>query len=116
MMAKVKTKKPKITIRYRKVTNPNLPVAEYHPTGHVDEEGREHISSVVIRVDPIVKKKRNARLKKVILKHELDEIAARVKGHSRKESHKIAEAKEPHWVDEKYRTDKQLQDALRRNG
>lgn len=106
-------KKTVIKIRYRKITNSSLPAAQYWPIGHVDKNGREHISSTTLKLDPILRKKQNRKLARIIVKHELNEIKARVHGHKLKEAHRIAESKEPAWFNRKYRTHTQLQKALR---
>ncbi len=104
--------KTKIKIQYRKVTNPKLAVAEYYPLGYRDC-GKEVITGAVIKVDPIVRKPRNKRLKNIILNHEVDEINARAKGIPIRKAHQLAVNKEPEWFTKKCSTHKKLQKALR---
>lgn len=104
-----------IVVQYRKVTNPNLPVAKYHLHGHKDKKGNKIVTGALVKVDPIIKDRGNSNLKRVILKHESDEIYSRAKGHGLRESHRLAESKEPSWFSKKFRTHSQLQRILRSN-
>jgi len=105
--------KPKITIVYRKVTNRNLPISQYWPRGSGGKGKPEVIKSAVIKLDPILKKDKNKKLIKIILKHETDEISARNKGATLKKAHKIAMSKEPKWFTKEYPNNRLLQKKLR---
>ncbi len=104
--------RPKIRVRYRKVTNPRLAVAKYYPRGTGGKGKPEHITSAVIKLDPILKKRKNVRFRKVILRHETNEILARNRGKTIRQAHKVAVSKEPAWT-RKLKTHKALQQALR---
>ncbi len=104
--------KPKITIKCRKKTNSSLPPAKYYPYG-TGKEGKEKITSAVIKIDPVLNKSSNRKVKQIILKHETDEINARNAGATVKKAHKIATSKEPSWFSRKYRTFSQLQRGIR---
>jgi hypothetical protein len=105
--------KPKIRIVYRKITNPHLPVAKYYPRGY--RKGKtEVVTSAVIKLDPILKKPQNKEMKKIILKHETDEIKVRAKGVPKKIAHQRAVGKEPKGFTEKYPTNRSLQKELRK--
>jgi hypothetical protein len=104
--------KPKITIKCRKKTNRSLPPAKYYPYG-TGKEGKERINSAVIKIDPILNKSSNRKVKQIVLRHEIDEINARNDGATAKKAHKIATSKEPAWFSRKYKTFSQLQKGIR---
>lgn len=103
----------KIKVQYRKITNPNLSIAKYYPRGYGGRGKPEHITNVVIKLDPILKRYKNKKFIKPILKHETDEIEARNKGNSLKKAHKLAIDKEPAWF-KRFHTDSDLQKELRK--
>ena len=98
---------------YRKVTNSKLPVAKYNLRGH--HKGKKVVvTGAVIKLDPILKKSQNKKMKKIILKHETDEIKVRAKGVSLKVAHQRAVDKEPKGFTEKFPTNRSLQKELRK--
>ena len=103
----------KIKVQYRKITNPNLSIAKYYPRGYGGRGKPENITNVVIKLDPILKKRKNKKFIKPILKHETDEIRARNMGQSLKKAHRTASEKEPLWL-KKFHTDSMLQKELRK--
>lgn len=103
----------KIKVQYRKVHNPNIAVASYHPRGYGGRGKPEIITDVVIKLDPVLKKIKNRKLKKVILKHETDEIKARARGLPLSKAHQVAVNKEPKWFIKKYNTHQKLLKGLR---
>ena len=105
--------KSKIKVQYRKITNPHLCIAKYYPRGYGGRGKPENITNVVIKLDPILKRSKNKKFIKPILKHETDEIQARNSGQSLRNAHRIAMKKEPLWF-KKFPTDKALQKELRK--
>ena len=103
----------KVVISYRKISNKRLPIAGYSLHGYTDKNGNPVITKAIVKADPLLKKKDNIRLARVILKHESDEAIARSKGLPLREADKLARSKEPRWFRNKYRTHIQLLQALR---
>jgi RimJ/RimL family protein N-acetyltransferase len=103
--------KPRIEIHYRKISNKRLPIAGYRLHGYRDKDGKPIITKAVVKVDPRLKN--NPRLARVIIKHESDEATARSKGLSLSKAHQVAQSKEPAWFRDKYKTHKQLLQALK---
>ncbi len=103
--------KPRIEIQYRKVSNKRLSIAEYRLHGHRDKEGKPINTKAVVKADPLLRRKDNARLARVIIKHESDEATARSKGLSLSQAHQVARSKEPRWFRDK--THKQILRDLR---
>jgi hypothetical protein len=98
--------KPRIVVKYRKVSNKRLPIAGYKLGGYRMKSGKSDITLATIKADPLLRKKKNAKLARVIIKHESDESTARSKGLSRSKAHQVARNKEPKWFHDK--THKQI--------
>ena len=85
----------KIEIHYRKVSRKNLPIAIYNLHGYTGRNGEPVITKAVVKADPRLRRKRNARIARAVFKHESDEASARKRGLSLSAAHKVAKSKEP---------------------
>jgi len=94
-------------IEYRKTTNRSLPIAEIR--GRPQKDGTTKITRIVM--NPILKEKSNAKIRKVIVAHEVTEAKLISKGVKESNAHKYALSKEPKWFN-KIKTHKKLRKVI----
>jgi len=94
-------------IEYRKTKNRTLPIAEIR--GRNNKDGSIKITRIVL--NPILKQKENAKIRKVIVSHEVIEAKLQSRGVSESKAHKYAMSKEPKWF-KKINTHRKLTKAV----